>query len=184
MKTIKFVSNYGNFATEMVAQIGQDVNPATTWLAETQGLGNLQYRMCGSRVDKALGVKTKEGRKYEKRVEVPYSVENAKKVSDAVEAALADLAKETPLVKELNISFRITGQHEFGASDDKPTKEATATWTHMQSLPEPEFHAALKVIGLSPDDYDDERGILAVRDSLRKARQAAADNAKKLLGLK
>lgn len=182
MKNITFVSNYGNFATEMKAQIGEDVNPATTWLCETQGLGNLQYRMCGSRVDKALGVKTKENRKYEKRVEVPYSAANSAIIEKAVREALDELAESEASVAKLGITFRITGQHEYGSTDDKPTKEATALWTAIQALPEAKFNEKLKVLGLDAD-YTDETAIIAVRDALRKARQEAADAAKAKLGL-
>ncbi len=181
MKKITFSSNYGNFATRLTAEIGEDVNAATTWLAETQGLGNIAYRVAGSKVDKAFGVKTAKDRKFEKRVDVPFSAANQLIVETAVRSAIEELEKATPSIVSLNLTFNVTGLHEFGSTDTAPTKEATELWVKIQQLPTEKFNEKLKVLGLNEHSYDDATAVLAIRDALRKARAAAAEQQKAML---
>lgn len=176
MKTIEFKSNYGNFAYSLTATIGEDVNEETSWLAETQGLGNLAYRVCGSAVDKALEVKTKEA-KFDNRKDVPYGQANLDKINAAVTASITKIVADKPIVGKLNMKFAVTGQHVFGESSDAPTKEATELWTTVQGKQGEAFTKALKVLGLKEDDYTDESGVLAckrfLQDAKRKAKEAA-----------
>lgn len=169
MKTITFTSNYGNFDYRMTAEVGEDVNEATTALC-LQGLANICYRVAGSSVDKALGAKERKG--------VEYSEETGGKIDAAVSKKLTELlaAEKTKVLSALNMSFAVTGMHEFGA-EDKGTKEATELWTVIQGLPGERFAEKLKVLGLD-ENYTDETAIIAVAKALREARKAAAERAK------
>lgn len=174
--TIEFESSYGNFAYKISAEIGEDVNPQTVFLAK-QGLANIAYRVCGSSVDKALGVKDRKS--------VEFSDATGEQINAAVSKKLTELegkAKDA-LPKELKVSFQITGQHEFGVAESG-TKEATAVWTQLQGeKDEAKFALTLKKLGLG-EDYTDETAIVAVAKALRDARKAAAEAAKaNMLGL-
>lgn len=169
MKTIEFKSNYGNFDYRMTAEVGDEVNEATTALC-LQGLANICYRVAGSSVDKALGVK--------ERKSVLFSDADGERVNAAVSKKLTEMlaADKTKVLAGLNMSFVVIGAHEFGSADTG-TKEATELWTVIQALPEARFEEKLKVLGLG-DDYTDEIAIIAVAKALREARKAAAERAK------
>lgn len=173
MKTIEQTSNYGNFNYRITAEVGEDVNPATIALCE-QGMLNIAYRIAGSAVDKALGVKERKG--------VEYSEESAQIINAAVSKKLTELVGKTPALTGLKLSFAVTGQHEFGATGDAPTKEATEMWTKVQALPAEKFATALKALGLA-EDYTDETGILACKRKLTEAKAAAKAQASALLGV-
>ncbi len=69
------------------------------------------------------------------------------------------------------------------SSDSKPTKEATEMWSVLQSKPDhAEFAAKCKLLGIDPEEGDDDKAIIAIRDFMRKARADAAEKAKGLLG--
>lgn len=191
MKTIEFKSNYGNFAYRMTAQIGDEVNAASEALC-LEGLANICYRVAGSAVDKALGVKKGEGRKA-----VLFVPNMGDEIDAAVNKKLAELeAKQTVLV-ELKLNFMVTGQHMFGEGGDAPTKEATEMWTRVQALEEAKFNKAMVALGFEDNveidsegkptvhtfDYDDEKGILACKRKLQEAKAAAKAQAASLLGL-
>lgn len=173
---IEFKSNYGNFAYRITAEIGSDVNPETVFLAK-QGLANIAYRVCGSSVDKALGVKDRKS--------VEYSEADAERINAAVSAKLSELEKKAKdaLPGALKVSFAVVGQHEFGAAE-AGTKEALEVWTKLQQEKDSEkFAAILKNLGLG-EDYTDETAVVAVAKALRDARKAAAEAAKaKMLGV-
>lgn len=176
--TISFESSYGHFDYKISAEIGEDVNAETVWLAR-QGLANLAYRVCGSSVDKALGVKDRKA--------VEFSEETSEQINAAVSKKITELEGkdgEKGLPKSLRVSFQITGKHEFGAADSGATKEATEVWTKLQGEKDAEkFAAILAKLGLDVD-YTDEQAIVAVARALRDARRAAAEAAKgALLGL-
>lgn len=175
MKTIKFESNYGNFAYRMTAEVGEDLTDATAALA-VQGLANICYRVAGSAVDKALGVK--------ERKSVLFSAADGERISAAVSKKLVELEGKTPILAALKMSFAVTGQHEFGTAGGDPTKEATELWTKVQAKPEAEFEKALTQLGLDAD-YDDEKGIAACHAFLRKVKEvqkAALEATKNALG--
>lgn len=168
-KTIEFKSNYGNFDYRMTAVVGDEVNEATTALC-LQGLANICYRVAGSSVDKALGVK--------ERKSVEYSDADGERINAAVSKKLTEMlaAEKTKVLAGLSMSFAVTGAHEFGA-EEKGTKEATELWTVIQALPEDKFNEKLKVLGLD-EDYTDETAIIAVAKALRDARKAASERLK------
>jgi hypothetical protein len=116
MSQIQFESNYGNFAYRFTAQIGEDVNPQTQYLAK-QGLANIAYRVAGSSVDKALGVK--------ERRSVEYSDEDGERINDAVSKKLKELEGKETMLSALKLSFAVTGKHEFGEAAS-PKVRATA----------------------------------------------------------
>lgn len=182
MKTIKFESNYGNFAYRLTANVGDDVNEETIWLAESQGLANICYRVAGSSVDKAMGVKERKA--------LGYSEQAAEQINAAVSAKLSELEKNEKVgkfVKALKLSFAVVGQHEFGTKDDgKPTAADAAIWTAMQTAPEAKFEAACKTIGIG-EEYDDDVALKAVRvwrlAGERAAKEAAQKAAMSALGM-
>lgn len=180
-----FESNYGNFAYRMQAEVEttEPVSAALRFIVE-QGLANMAYRVAGSAVDKALGVKTKEGRRFEKRTEVLYSDADAETINAAVSRKISELeadAETGGLVKALHLSFAVTGQHE-AAGGGGESKEAVALWTQLQSLPEEKFSAALAKLGLDAD-YDDGSGVAACRKHIQAQKAEAKRLAQSTLGL-
>lgn len=173
MKKITFESNYGHFAYRFDAEIGDAVNAQSEWLCY-QGLANIAYRVAGSAVDKALGIK--------ERKSVEYSDADGERINAAVSKKLTELAAKEGNIKLLNMSFAVTGQHVFGEGNDAPTKEATEMWTKVQALEEGKFKAALKTLGLA-EDYTDEQGIMACKARLTAAKQAAKVAAATALGM-
>lgn len=188
MKTIEFKSNYGNFAYRMTAEVGDEVNESTTALC-VEGLANICYRVAGSAVDKALGVKKGEGRKA-----LAYVPSLGDEVDAAVSKKLKELEGKEVALTALKLSFMVTGQHVFGEGSDAPTKEATEMWTKVQALTETpaelatgmakgaKFEKALAALGLA-EDYTDESGILACKAKLTAAKLAAKQQAAALLGV-
>lgn len=193
MKTITFESNYGNFDYRMTAEVGEDVNAATTALC-VQGLANICYRVAGSSVDKALGVKDRKA--------VEFSDADGERINAAVSKKLGEMlaAEKTQVLAPLKLSFAVTGQHEFGATDGgKPTKDDVELWTSVQSTvvrdaegnvdkaaTNAKFEASLKVLGLD-EDYDDAKAIAACRklrlEAVRKQAEVAKANTKAALGI-
>lgn len=173
MKTISFESNYGNFAYRLNAEVGEELTSATESLC-VQGLANIAYRVAGSAVDKALGVKERKG--------VVFSDADGERINAAVSKKIGELEAKDTKLKELKMSFAVTGQHVFGEGGDAPTKEATEMWTRVQGLPPEKFEVALKSLGLA-EDYTDESGILACKKKLTEAKAAAKAQAAALLGI-
>lgn len=184
MKTIEFKSNYGNFAYRMTAEIGEDVNAGTEALC-LQGLANICYRVAGSNVDKALGVK--------ERKSVNYSGSLGDDIDTAVSKKITEMEKKDAGLVPLKLSFMVTGQHVFGEGGDAPTKEATEMWTRVQGLDEEKFVVAMRALGFKVegtggaaklvDEYDDAAGILACKKKLTEAKAAAKAQAASLLGI-
>lgn len=178
MKRIKFESNYGFFAYSLSAEVGEELTAATEELCQ-QGLANIAYRVAGSAVDKALGVKTKEGKKYEKRNEVLYSEEDAERINAAVSGKITELENGTAgqKIKELKLSFSVTGEHEFGVSKgDSHRKAAELLWAKVEALEASDmkkFDDTLKTLGLDPENYTPEAGIEACRAKIAEAARAA-----------
>lgn len=124
-----------------------------------QGLANIAYRVAGSAVDKALGVETgkgKEGRrgvKFDAIVKIvdkdgnPVREVNAEGVAVRKEQFARDIIEETvnQKLQELGkkegsdvpagITFRITGQHEYGAEGESAMVRASAFVDALQSSP-------------------------------------------------
>lgn len=180
MQTIEFHSNYGPFSYRMTAEIGDDVNPSTVALAK-QGMANICYRTVGSNVDKALGVKSKKNG-GDGRSALLYSEQDGETINAAVSKKLTELeAEENGALKPLKLSFAVTGQ--YVPAEAKPSKEATEVWVKIQALPEPAFATALEKLGLTAEDYDDDRAIAAIHKKMLEAKRAAAAAAAATFGV-
>lgn len=183
MKTLEFRSNWANFDYLMTAEVGEDLTPATEMLCQ-QGMGNISYRVAGSAVDKALGVKTGKGEPGRKGVE--YSEADGERINAAVSAKITELenGKDGVMFKALKLRFQVTGQHEYGGTDAPASKEAEKIWTGIQAVADPEkFKAALGRLGLDPEDYDDDRALAAIHTKLKAAKAAALAAAKAEFGV-
>lgn len=201
MTEVTFKSNYGSFAYEAAAKIEPEVFITTPFIDSlstehekslaaqveqafrawatlgTQGLANICYRVIGSNVDKALGVKAKKDGGTG-RDGVPYTAANISIIQAAVAEKLEEMAEE---LHGIAVQFRITGEH-FKGESTQPSKEAKAQWLAIQGLPAEKFAKMAKVLDL-PDDYTDEIGercvhrwILAQKrkdEEAAKARRAA-----------
>lgn len=155
-------SNYGNFDYSISAEIGDDVNAGTQALCK-QGLANIAYRVCGSSVDKALGVKDRKA--------LGYTSELGNQIDVAVNKKLVELEGKDAALKSLGITFHVTGQHEFGAEGGVSSRViATAVWTQMQSLPDAQFAVARMIYGV-PEEYTDESAIEAVHAFNQKSKK-------------
>jgi len=186
-----FESNYGNFAYRLSADIetSEPVSAALRYIVE-QGLANIAYRVAGSAVDKALGVKTKEGKRFDKRIEVLYSDADAEAINAAVSRKITELegdAESGALVRQLHLSFSVTGQHS-PAGGGGESKEAIALWTQVQGLPEEKFGSTMVKLGFTagPDgsfDYDDASGVAACRRHIQKVKAEARKRQAEELGL-
>lgn len=119
-----FTSYWGNFAYRMSAEL-PDGTPE--WVC-AEALANMSYRLAGSRVDKALGVK-KDGKAASRR-DVEYSVEDAERINAAVSAAIVEWEGKPEAGaaerKAAKLSFAVTGKHEFGVEGASPMAMATA----------------------------------------------------------
>lgn len=119
---IEVKSNYGNFDYRLTAEVGEDVNVQTVSLCK-QGLLNIAYRVAGSAVDKALGVKERKA--------VNYSEADAERINAAVSKKLAELEAKDGTLKALEMSFAVTGEHEWGATvESKFTEEKKLAERH------------------------------------------------------
>jgi len=168
MKDITFKSNFGRFATALTCTVGDEVNAATVALA-TQGLANVQFRAVASEVEKALiaaGAMTKEA----KRSAIPFTPANLAIIVAKGQEKLDAVCKKEGLPSML---LEVTGEHVYGESDGAPTKEAIALWTQIQALPEADFTAVLKGLGLDPENYDDDTAIVACKAHIRKVKEEA-----------
>ena len=146
MKTIKVASNYGNFATELKAEVGENLTEATELLCE-QGLLNILYRVSGSYVDKALGVdKKKLGTT---RKDDAYSDAEAEVINKAVSDKLTELEAELG-IETLKLSFRVTGQYFYGEGGTSPMARASLFVDSLlgNEATEPQLRATLKVLGM------------------------------------
>ncbi len=153
---LRVASNYGNFATEMQATVGRDLNVATQELCK-QGMLNILYRVSGSYVDKALGVDSKKG---VSRKDVEYSIDRAETIATAVEEKLSELAESEGL-EDLSLVFRVTGQHHFGEGTGSPMARASLFVDSLmaQESSEAQLRTMLGLLGL--EDADD-----ATRDEM------------------
>lgn len=157
-------SNYGNFDYSITAEVGEELNAGTVALCK-QGLANIAYRICGSSVDKALGVKDRKA--------LNYSAETGNQIDVAVNKKLVELEGKDASLKALGITFHVTGQHEFGAEGGVSSRViATAVWTQMQSLPDAQFAVARMIYGV-PEEYTDETAIEAVHAFNQKSKKKA-----------
>lgn len=130
---IQFNSNYGNFKTQLTATVPDGSNKVIS----EEGLANILYRVCGSGVDKAFGLK-----KGNKRTEIVYSVDNAAKVTKAVENKIMELCgvsdeagftagKDAAEYESLELAFKVTGQHEAGESASAMVRATTLVDTFL-----------------------------------------------------
>lgn len=175
MKTIKFESNYSAFSYRLQADVGEDLTPATEELA-MQGLANIAYRVAGSRIDKALGVKSKKNGGMG-REGVSFDPAHIPTIESAVSTAITEMENaEGSKLKALGLSFAVTGEY-VPRDSASASKEATELWTKVQGLKGEAFEKAIKTLGLS-EDYDDESGIAACQKHMAaekaKAKLAAA----------
>lgn len=119
---IEVKSNYGNFDYRLTAEVGDSVNAETVSLCK-QGLLNIAYRVAGSAVDKALGVKERKA--------VNYSEADAERINAAVSGKLKELEAKDSTLKALEMSFAVTGEHEWGATvESKFTEEKKLAERH------------------------------------------------------
>lgn len=191
MKTIEFTSNWGNFDYRMQATVGDDINAATIALC-LQGLANIGYRAVGSNVEKELGIKSKKAGGMG-RTGLAYSSADGERINAVVSKKLTELeAENAGALKPLALSFAVTGPHTFGEASGSGTKEAAAVWEEWQKTDATKsreeqdalFAARLKKIGLTPEDFDDDKAVVGIAKALREARAAAAEETKKgLLGV-
>ena len=166
MKTIEQKSNFGQFSYTITAEIGDEVNAATTRLA-IGGLADAGFRAAGSSVEKGL-VEAKLIDKDTKRADISYGEETARKVESLAQAALDKLTTEKGYPK---MTFVVTGQHEYGESNTA-TKEAEAVFVQLAKLVGGEAKAIEK-LGVE----NREAAVLACKAKLqeqKKAAQAAA----------
>lgn len=195
MKKITFDSNFGNFDYQATITLPDETLSDPAIRMSRKGIANDMYRAAGSAVEKEFAEEFPMVKCRDKTVDaadrgrraIPFNNATRAKFEKLANAKCVELAKEDG---EPLITVVVTGQHEFGAADDKPTKEATALWTAIQQLPEEQFNDKLRLLGLDPVTYQtlkpedaDAIAIIAVRDALRAARQKAADAAKAALGL-
>lgn len=104
-------------------------------------LADMLYRLCGSVVDKALGVgvKRKDGEVelpplFKKRNEVEYSEANGAKIAKAVDAKIADLLKDEAdgaEFLEMDLQFTVLGEHEFGEAGSAMVRATTLVDTFL-----------------------------------------------------
>lgn len=177
MKTITFESNYGNFAYRITAEVGENLTEATEWLA-LQGIANIAYRVAGSAVDKAMGVKV--------RKELLFTPEAGEQISAAVSKKLTELEAKDEKLKALKCGFAVTGQHEFGATGEV-SKEVQELWGKVQALYGEAFAKALtnlRTFGFPEgEDYEDEDGLAACKALLRKVKEDAKKAAQEAVGI-
>lgn len=119
-----FSSNYGNFDYRMDVEVPMTppAGPELRYLVN-QGLANIAYRVCGSAVDKALGV-VPESKGGKGRRGVAFNDVNRRIVEGTVVTKLAELAKTEPAAAF--IEFSVTGEHEYGAEGGSPMARASA----------------------------------------------------------
>lgn len=189
MKVITFNSNWASFAYRLNAEIGEDCTSATEWLCQEQALANIGYRIAGSRIDKALGVKSKKNGGMG-REGVSFDPKHIPTIESAVSAAITEMENDEKLgkfVKELKLSFAVTGEY-VPQSTGVESKEATELWTKVQALPAEgdgpgTFGHAMAKLGFKEDpkgefEYDDDSGIAACKRHIQaekaKAKLAAA----------
>lgn len=191
MKTITFESNYAAFAYRLTAEVGEEVNEASTALC-LEGLANISYRVAGSAVDKALGVKSKKNGGMG-REGVSYDQALGETINAAVSAKIVELENaEGSRLKALNLSFAVTGEY-VTQSDGTASKEATELWVKVQALKttvdkngvisHPFANAMRKLgftvvegdLGEAPlvGDYDDDAGIAACRKHIQAEKAKA-----------
>lgn len=192
MKQIKFESNYSTFSYRLTAEIGEDCTAATEALC-MEGLANISYRVAGSAVDKALGVKSKKNGGMG-REGVSFDPKHIPTIESAVSTKITELENaEGSLLKPLGLSFAVTGEY-VPKTDGTSSKEATELWTKVQGLEEEKFKAAMVKLGfkLVPveegegtmvEAYTDEDGIAACVKHIQAEKAAAKARAAAGLGL-
>lgn len=201
MKTITFTSNYAAFTYRMTAEVGEDLTPATEALC-LEGVSNLCYRVAGSAVDKALGVKSKKNGGMG-RDGITFDAKHIPTIEAAVSAKITEMENaEGSKLKALGLSFAVTGEYVKGEGGTT-SKEAEALWVQVQKLASTQDHEGVishpfakamaklgfKVLegdlGEAPivEDYDDDSGIAACQRHIQAEKRAAAERARGALGL-
>lgn len=186
MKTIKFESNYAAFSYRLTAEVGEDLTAATEALA-LEGLANISYRVAGSAVDKALGVKSKKNGGMG-REGVSFDPKHIPTIENAVSTKITELENaEGSLLKPLRLSFAVMGEY-VPKTDGTASKEATELWTKVQGLDADKFKGALAKLGFSEEQisteaWDDESGIAACVKHIQAEKAAAKLRAAAGLGL-
>lgn len=180
MKTITFTSNYAAFTYRMTALVGEELTEATEALC-LEGVSNLCYRVAGSAVDKALGVKSKKNGGMG-RDGIAFDTKHIPTIEAAVSAKITEMENaEGSKLKALELSFAVTGEYVKGEGGTS-SKEAEALWVQVQALPADKFEGAIKKLGLD-ENYDDEKGIAACQRHIQAEKRAAAERAKNALGI-
>lgn len=172
-KTIQFDSNYSSFAYRLTTEVGEDVNESTTALC-MEGLANISYRVAGSAVDKALGVKSKKNGGMG-REGVSYDSALGETINAAVSAKIVELENaEGSKLKALKLSFAVTGEY-VPATDGTASKEATELWTKVQVLDEVKFLGALVKLGVTKEqvEADEDVAIAACRKHIQAEKAKA-----------
>lgn len=192
MKTITFTSNYAAFTYRMTAEVGEDLTPATEALC-MEGVSNLCYRVAGSAVDKALGVKSKKNGGMG-RDGIAFDAKHIPTIESAVSAKITELENaEGSKLKALALSFAVTGEYVKGETVGS-SKEAEALWVQVQKLPSEKFDGAMAKLGFKRAEpaegetvgvfeYDDDSGIAACQRHIQAEKRAAAERARGALGI-
>lgn len=186
MKTLEFTSNYAAFTYRMTALVGEDLTEATEALCK-EGISNLCYRVAGSAVDKALGVKSKKNGGMG-RDGIAFDPKHIPTIESAVSAKITELENaEGSKLKALALSFAVTGEYVKGETAGS-SKEAEALWVQVQKLPSEKFNGAMMKLGFKANtddtfDYDDDSGIAACQRHIQAEKRAAAERARGALGI-
>lgn len=179
----------GQFRPTATAEVEttEPVGPVALALMEN-GLLNALQRVPASKAEKhvavPLGMYAKDGTRPKefKRGSIPYSDENAMNLASGFGTEVEIGTDKDG--KAIMLKFAITDVVQHVPTDSGATKEATAEWVGVQALPEEHFKGALQILGLDPEDYDDDRGVQACKLYLQAEKKAALLAAKnKLSGL-
>lgn len=187
MKTITFSSNYAAFTYRMTAEVGENLTEATEALCY-EGVSNLCYRVAGSAVDKALGVKSKKNG-GQGRDGIAFDAKHIPTIESAVSAKITELENaEGSKLKALGLSFAVTGEYVKGETAGS-SKEAEALWDQVQKLPLDKFDSAMAKLGFVKDPsgadwvYNDAEGVAACQRHIQAEKRAAAERARGALGI-
>lgn len=152
MSEVNFVSNYGNFDYEMSVKLtDESLSPAAKSFIK-EGLANIAYRVCGSAVDKALGV-LPESKGGTGRRGIEYSQGSARIIETTVWDKLATLGLK-------DVGFKIIGEHEYGEAGSAMLRATTLVDTLLDGGKEEQLRATLAMFGAT--DKDDRAGLIRI----------------------
>lgn len=112
---------------------------------------------------------------------IAFDAKHIPTIESAVSAKITELENaDGSKLKALALSFAVTGEYVKGANDAGVTKAGEKLWVMIQGIKEPAaFAKAMARLGLDSEDYDDERGIKACTERVRKDDAEAKAEAEK-----